>query len=86
MAITKGKNNWALFLLLLAGVVIGGFIGELTKNISGLSWLGYGNEFGLKNPVDLDLYVIVITFGLKIKITIASIIGVVLSAIIYKFL
>lgn len=25
------KNAWALFLLLLAGVVLGGFIGELAK-------------------------------------------------------
>ena len=23
-----GKNNWALFLLLLAGIVLGGFIGS----------------------------------------------------------
>ena len=87
MAITKSKNNWALFLLLLAGIVLGGFIAELTKSISVLSWLGFGNEFGLKDgPVVLDLGVIVITFALKIKITIASIIGVVLAIIIYKFL
>lgn len=24
----KGKNNWACFLMILAGIVIGGFIGE----------------------------------------------------------
>ena len=27
------KNAWALFLLLLAGVVLGGFIGELAKGV-----------------------------------------------------
>jgi len=86
MAITKSKNNWALFLLLLAGIVLGGFIAELTKSVSALSWLGFGNEFGIKDPVVMDLGVIVITFALKIKITIASIIGVVLAIIIYKFL
>lgn len=86
MAITKSKNNWALFLLLLAGIVLGGFIGELTKNVSALSWLSYGNNFGLESPVVLNLGVLVITFALQIKITIASIIGVVLSVIIYKFL
>ena len=36
------KNAWALFLLLLAGVVLGGFIGELAKGVPALSWLGYG--------------------------------------------
>ena len=86
MAITKSKNNWALFLLLLAGIVLGGFIAELTKTVSALSWLGFGSVFGLEQPVILNLGVIVITFALQIKITIASIIGVVLAIIIYKFL
>ena len=86
MAITKSKNNWALFLLLLAGIVLGGFIAELTKTVSALNWLSFGNEFGLKEPVVLDLGVIVVTFALKIKITIASLIGVVLAIIIYKIL
>lgn len=86
MAFTKSKNNWALFLLILAGVVLGGFVGELTKNIPALSWMSFGNEFGLRNPVILDLGVIVLTFGLSIKITIASIIGVVIASVLYKFL
>ena len=86
MAFTKSKNNWALFLLLLAGIVLGGFIAELTKTVSALNWLSFGNEFGLEQPVILNLGVIVVTFALKIKITIASIIGVVLAIIIYKFL
>ena len=32
-----GKNYWALVVLILAGIVIGGFIGELTSGVSGLS-------------------------------------------------
>ena len=86
MAFTKSKNNWALFLLLLAGIVLGGFIAELTKSVSALSWLGFGNVFGLEQPVILNLGVIIITFALQIKITIASLIGVVLAIIIYRFL
>lgn len=86
MAITKSKNNWALFLLLLAGIVLGGFIAEITKNVSALSWLSFGNEFGLDQPVILNLGAIIFSFALKIKITIASIIGVVLAIITYKFL
>ena len=37
--IGMGKNAWALFLLLLAGIVLGGFIGNLVSGISGLGWL-----------------------------------------------
>lgn len=86
MATKAAKNNWALFLLILSGIVIGGFIGQLTKGISALSWLRYGQTFGLTNPIVLDLGVLVLTFGLTVKITIASIIGIVIALIIYRFL
>ena len=41
---------------------------------------------GIDEPIVLDLGVLIITFGLSIKITMASIIGVILSIIIYRFL
>ena len=81
-----GKNNWALFLLMLTGIMLGGFIGDLASGVSWLSWLGYGQTFGLTNPLILDLGILVITFGLTIRITIASIIGVILAIIIYRLL
>ena len=36
MKSAKGKNSWALFLLMLAGIVLGGFIGTLTADMPGL--------------------------------------------------
>ena len=81
-----GKNKWALFLLVLSGIVIGGFIGDLTAGVSGLSWLGYGQTFGLTSPIIFDIGIMVITFGLSIKITIASIIGVLLAILIYRLI
>lgn len=83
---TGGKNNWALFLLLLAGIVLGGFIGMMAEGVPVLSWLGYGQSFGLEGPVTFNLGILVISFGLSIKITMASIIGVVIAIIIYRFL
>ena len=83
----KGKNSpWALLILMLCGLVIGGFIGMLTKDISWLSWLNYGQSFGLSSPIVLDLGVIVLTFGITISITMASIIGVLFAVLIYRFL
>ena len=76
------KNYWVLLLLVLAGVVLGGFIGELTSNISFLHWLSYGQSFGLQKPLVLDLGILVLTFGLTIKITIAGIIGILLAILI----
>ncbi len=81
-----GKNNWGLFLLVLAGVVLGGFIGNLASGVSGLSWLNYGQSFGLADPIVLDLGILVLTFGLSIKITIASLIGVLIAILIYRLI
>ena len=83
---TGSKNAWALFLLLLAGIVLGGFIGMLAEGVPALDWLAYGQSFGLDEPIVLNLGVLVVTFGLTIKITIESIIGVILSIFIYRFL
>lgn len=76
------KNNWACFLLIMAGIVIGGFIGSLLP----VEWLNYGQSFGLTSPVVLDLGILTITFGLSIRITVSSIIGIVLAIIIYRFI
>ena len=81
-----GKNYWALLLMILAGVVLGGFIGQLSAGVPALRWLNYGQTFGLSNPLVLDLGILVLTFGLTIKITIAGIIGIVLAILIYRFL
>ena len=82
----RNKNFWILLLLLLAGIVLGGFLGEATKSSSLLSWLNFGQSFGLDTPLVLNLGVLVITFGLTIRITMASIIGVAIALLIYRFL
>lgn len=76
------KVNWVLVLLVLVGFVIGRFIGTYFEG----SFLNYGQTFGLSNPVVLDLGFIILTFGLQIQITIASVIGVILSLVVYKFI
>ena len=82
----RTKNAWVLILLMLAGIVLGSFIANLAQGVPGFSWLAFGQAFGLNNPLVLDLGILVITFGLTIKITIASILVIILAAIIYHFL
>lgn len=86
MARTAGKNAWVLFLLLLAGVVLGSFLGHFTNNIPALSWLDYGKTFGLSSPLKLDIGVMVLTFGITIRFTIASIIGIIAAIVIYRLI
>ena len=80
----KLKNAWVCILFILAGLVIGGLIGELANSVDFLWWLSYGQDFGLSEPLVLDLSVIKLTFALVFKINMASIIGVIISLIIYR--
>ena len=47
----KGKNYWVLLVMILVGMVLGGFIGTYLP----WEWLNYGGTFGLSQPIVLDL-------------------------------
>lgn len=79
------KNGWALFLLILAGIVLGGFIGNLASGVPFLKWLDFGYSFGMKgDPLVIDLKVMVLTFKLLFNITLSSLLGIVLAVFIYR--
>ena len=69
--------------MMLSGIVLGGFLGSLADGFSFLSWLNFGQSFGLDTPLVLNLGVLVITFGLSIRITMAGIIGVIIALLVY---
>ena len=81
---TKEKNIWVFLIFILSGLVVGGLIGELASRVNWLWWLSYSQSFGLENPIVLDISVMKITFALMFKISISSIIGMVLAIFIYK--
>jgi hypothetical protein len=86
---SAGKNYWALFLIILLGIVVGSFLGHLTKEIKFLNWLNYGIYFSIGDSketsvVTLNLGVLIINFGLSLKITVGSIIGAIASVFIYR--
>ena len=64
-----GKNTWALVLIILSGIVLGGFF-------------GFGAAGG--GPLVLELGVITLQFGFTIRITIASILGMIAAVFIYR--
>ena len=81
---TKDKNIWILLVFILSGLVIGGLLGELASRVDWLWWLSYSQTFGLQDPIVLDLSVVKITFALMFKISISSILGMLLAIFIYK--
>ena len=52
---TREKNIWILVLFILSGLVVGGLLGELASSVDFLWWLSYGEEFGISNPITIDL-------------------------------
>ena len=81
---TKDKNIWILIVFILSGLVIGGLLGQLASSVDWLWWLSYSQTFGLQDPIVLDLSVATITFALMFRISVASIIGMLLAILIYK--
>ena len=61
-----------------------GLLGELANRVDFLWWLSYGENFGLSEPVMLDLSVLKITFACMFKINIASIIGMAIAIFWYR--
>ena len=86
---SKNKNAWVLVLVLLAGEVVGGFIGQLVgmlanavPAVSFLHVLDYGQKFGLA-PVTLDLGVIQLTLGMMFNFTVWGILGLAVAGFVY---
>ncbi len=75
------KNSWVLFLLLICGIIIGGFLGELLGNY--IPILKFGYNLGV-SPHTYDLRVIKLTFGLTFNINMFTILGIVIAIFFYR--
>lgn len=81
---TKEKNFWIFLIFMLSGLVLGGLLGELANRVSWLWWLSYGEDFGLADPVTLNLSILKISFSCMFRINIASIIGMAIAVFWYR--
>lgn len=78
------KNFWVFLIVLISGLVIGGFIGNTLGGVSFLSWLNYGKTIGLTSPLVLDLEILKINFGITIRFSLCGIIGMIIAILLYK--
>ena len=75
------RNGWILLLLIICGVVIGGFLGELLGKY--IPILKFGYNLGV-SPHTYDLRVIKLTFGLTFNINMFAILGIIIAAMFYR--
>lgn len=80
----NNRNRWVLFLFLLAGMVLGAFLGDQLARYPYMDWLGYGQSLGLTNPATFSAGVLSLTLGFTFKLNIGGVIGLGLGVAAYK--
>ncbi|WP_347488079.1 DUF4321 domain-containing protein [Desulfoscipio sp. XC116] len=76
-----GNNFWILFLLLLAGGLVGSAISSSLAKV--LPILANTSKVGLQ-PTTLDLHFMQITLGFTLNIGLVTVLGLVLGYIAYR--
>lgn len=77
----KGNDHLVLLVLLLIGAIFGSLLGAALGDV--IPVLNFGKSIGV-DPFLVDLNVILITFGFKLHLNVAGIIGIIAAFIIYK--
>ncbi|MDD2481803.1 MAG: DUF4321 domain-containing protein [Lutispora sp.] len=75
------RNGWVLLLILICGVVVGGFVGELLGNL--IPALKFGYNLGV-SPHTYDLRILKLTFGLTFNVNMFSILGIIISVLVFR--
>ena len=82
----RSQSFWINLLLVLTGVVLGSAVARLTAGVKYLAWLSYGLDFGTAAPATLDLGVFTLTVGVRLTITVATIIFVAVALLLGRLI
>lgn len=77
----RSHSTIVLLLVILIGMVIGGVLGEILSPY--IPILNYSESIGF-SPVTVDLNVMNFTLGFMMDISIASIIGLVITLLVFR--
>jgi hypothetical protein len=77
----SGRSGGIMLLMVVCGLVVGGFLGELLGKY--LPILKYGYNLGVSTH-EWNFHVLRLTFGLNFDINMFSILGIVLAIYLYR--
>ncbi len=78
-------RKFIIIIFCVLGMIVGIAIGESLAGVPALSWLSLGGELGFKTPLTVDLNFLQFTLGIWCKVNIAGVIGMVLFALLSRF-
>ena len=80
------RRAMLLIFLVLAGIILGGFVATACVDTPGLSWLSYSRHVGINPdaPFMLDLSILRFVFGFALNISVAQVLCVSLCLVIYN--
>lgn len=86
VALKKGSKNVGLMIVIIfLGFILGNFFGDfLGERFQNVGLLKQKYAIGTTTPFVLDLKVLILTLGLKINLNLMSIIGIIMSIILYR--
>ena len=84
----KTDSVIVLLVILILGTLIGSVVGEVIGSLAPGGWIeaifSKGVNPGLTPPAVLDLKVLTVTFGLTLRVNLASLLGIMLALFIYQ--
>ena len=89
MAEGKSGSIWFYIVILILGAVIGSVIGELVGQLGPTEGFFHdilvkGISPGMTPPATIDLKFFTLTFGFTLKLTVSSVLGIVVAGLIMK--
>ncbi len=81
MARGYNRSGWILLLLIICGLVVGGFLGELLGSYIPVLQYGYNLEV---TPHTWSLGIFSLTFGISLKINMFSVLGIAAGIFMFK--
>jgi len=80
--VRRDRSTGLLLILVLIGALLGSIVGEaLSKSVP---LLARGVSIGADPPVTLDLFILKLAFGVKMKLNIASAMGILLALLLFR--
>lgn len=77
----KGNDSIIMLVLLLVGAIFGSLLGSALGDM--IPVLNYGKSIGV-DPFLVDLNVVQITFGFKLHLNVAGIVGIIAAFLVFK--